>query len=221
MAASNGLRLEPATLEDIPAITDLWFAAFTDPDFRRLWPDTPGVRKWWDDTNRNDMLTKPFQKYLKVVDPSAVGSDGRPRIVSYAKWDLAMIPDRGRRYLPWHEDMAIAECDEFFEREDRERMRVMGDEKHYCKGGPFFFFLCDFDICVADGGKDLDSLATHPEYQRRGAGSMLVKWGCDLADRDGVKAYVDGSKDGAPLYERFGFVDESVGDGMVASMARR
>ena len=50
---------------------------------------------------------------------------------------------------------------------------------------------------------------------------MLVKWGCDLADRDGVKAYVDGSKDGAPLYERFGFVDESVGDGLVASMARR
>ena len=51
---------------------------------------------------------------------------------------------------------------------------------------------------------------------------MLVKWGCDLADQNGVVAYVDASKDGAPLYEKFGFVDESepnVGD--VASMARR
>lgn len=51
---------------------------------------------------------------------------------------------------------------------------------------------------------------------------MLMKWGCDLADADGVAAYVDASKSGAALYERFGFVDESLPDsGDVASMARR
>jgi ribosomal protein S18 acetylase RimI-like enzyme len=26
--------------------------------------------------------------------------------------------------------------------------------------------------------KDLDTLGTHPDYQRRGAGSMLVQWEC-------------------------------------------
>lgn len=31
----------------------------------------------------------------------------------------------------------------------------------------------------------LDSLATDPKYQRRGAGSMLVKWGLDIADTCG------------------------------------
>lgn len=51
---------------------------------------------------------------------------------------------------------------------------------------------------------------------------MLMKWGCDLADKNRVGAYVDASKAGAPLYERFGFVDESEPDaGEVASMARR
>jgi predicted N-acetyltransferase YhbS len=65
-------------------------------------------------------------------------------------------------------------------------------------------------------------LGTHPDYQRRGAASMLVKWGCDLADQNGVGAYVDASKSGAPLYTRFGFVDESEpGSGDIASMARR
>lgn len=69
---------------------------------------------------------------------------------------------------------------------------------------------------------DLDTLATHPDYQRRGAGSMLVGWGCELADKHGVAAYVDASRAGAPLYQRFGFVDESKpGAGEVASMARR
>ena len=47
---------------------------------------------------------------------------------------------------------------------------------------------------------------------------MLVKWGCDLADKDGVGAYVDASKEGAPLYARCGFVDYSPGATEVASM---
>lgn len=69
---------------------------------------------------------------------------------------------------------------------------------------------------------DLDTVATHPDYQRRGCGSMLVQWGCKLADENSVGAYVDASKDGAPLYEKCGFVDESEpGSGDIASMARR
>jgi GNAT superfamily N-acetyltransferase len=70
---------------------------------------------------------------------------------------------------------------------------------------------------------DLDMLGTHPDYRKRGAGSMLVQWGCDLADREGVAAYVDASKAGAPLYEKFGFVDHSTPGSTsgVASMARK
>lgn len=29
----------------------------------------------------------------------------------------------------------------------------------------------------------LDSLTTDPEYQRRGAATLLLKWGIDLADK--------------------------------------
>ncbi len=67
---------------------------------------------------------------------------------------------------------------------------------------------------------DLDTVGTHPDYQRQGAGSMLVKWGCDLADKDGVAAYVDASKEGAALYKKHGFVDFSPPDSEVAAMAR-
>ena len=94
------------------------------------------MRKWRDHTTRNDMLTKPFQKYIKVVDPTSIDGNGRARIVSFAKWDLAMILDRGRRYLPWHEDMPTEECDEFFAMEDKERTRLMGNEKHYRNAPP-------------------------------------------------------------------------------------
>lgn len=51
---------------------------------------------------------------------------------------------------------------------------------------------------------------------------MLVRWGCEVADREGVGAYVDASKDGASLYAKHGFVDRSdpAGPSGVASMAR-
>ncbi|KAK7214813.1 hypothetical protein V2G26_002816 [Clonostachys chloroleuca] len=200
MTAPKPLQLELATAEDARELTEVWFAAFQDPDLRRLWPDTDGVRQWWTDANSHDMRQKPFQRFVKVVDPDTKDARGRPRIAAYAKWDLSMPDERGRRYPPWHADMPGEECDAFFLREEKERERVMGNEKHYY----------------------LDTVATHPDYQRRGAGSMLLKWGCDLADENKISAYVDATKDGARLYERFGFVDESQPDsGEVASMARR
>lgn len=68
---------------------------------------------------------------------------------------------------------------------------------------------------------DLDLLCTHPDYRRRGAGSALIQFGCTIADEGGLGAYVDASKEGAPLYKKFKFVDESEpGPTEIASMAR-
>lgn len=50
-------------------------------------------------------------------------------------------------------------------------------------------------------------LVAHPDYRRQGAGSMLVRWGCDLADQNGVAAYLDAHEDAASLYRKFGFTD--------------
>ncbi|KAF2478197.1 uncharacterized protein BDR25DRAFT_276014 [Lindgomyces ingoldianus] len=51
----------------------------------------------------------------------------------------------------------------------------------------------------------LETLVTHPSHHRRGAGGMLVQWGCDQADTNDLEAYLEASPMGAPLYERFGF----------------
>ncbi|KAF1848615.1 acyl-CoA N-acyltransferase [Cucurbitaria berberidis CBS 394.84] len=51
----------------------------------------------------------------------------------------------------------------------------------------------------------LDTLVTLPQHERRGAGSMLVRWGCDRADEAGVEAYLEASLMGAPMYGKHGF----------------
>ncbi|KAJ5261294.1 acetyltransferase [Penicillium angulare] len=200
MASSSPLKVEPITIDDIPALIEIWFAAFTNPLMQEIFPDTPGLREWLTKIFLHDLSNRPFQHTLKVMDLDSKDLQGRPRMMAWGKWDLSMPEERGLRFsLPWADDMPAEKCNGFFNTLEENRKQVMGDEKHFY----------------------LDTLCTHPDYWRRGAGSMLVQWGCDLADEQGVSAYVDASKKGAPLYQKFGFVDNGDPNEEVASMARR
>lgn len=52
----------------------------------------------------------------------------------------------------------------------------------------------------------LEMMATHPEFQKKGLASTIVKWACERADSEGVEFYLDASVKGRPLYEKCGFV---------------
>lgn len=130
---STELELAPCTIGDVPALTDVWYAAFTDAFIRTIWPDTPDVRQWWDESNRSDMLQRPYQHFLKIVDPSSVDENGRPRIAAFVKWDTAMPQERGPRFPAWAKDMSDEKCNAFLEMLEANRLKVMGDKKHYCK----------------------------------------------------------------------------------------
>ena len=53
----------------------------------------------------------------------------------------------------------------------------------------------------------LDLLQTDPKYQGRGAGSMLIQWGLDIADARHIPAYLESSPVAHGLYQKFGFKD--------------
>ncbi|GIK06125.1 hypothetical protein Aspvir_001768 [Aspergillus viridinutans] len=166
---------------DIPAITELWYNAFSIPQNLKMFPDTPGVRQWWDEAHRQDILHNPHRRYLKVVDIASPCF-----MVAYAKWDLNP-QQSGRRFPPWHEESDHQAGDELFGMLEKERNKFFGEKQFYY----------------------LDMLVTHPDYRRQGAGSMLIQWGCDRADGEGVPAYVDAHHAAAPLYRKFGFRDRT------------
>lgn len=126
------LVLEPAALEDIPTIADLWFASFTEPLVRHLFPDTPGMRKWVRDEWYTADFHKPHFKYVRVVDTEAKDEQGRPRIVGFAKWDTSTPQERGPRFPPWHDDSPKEECEGMIGGLNDERIRIMKDQGHYC-----------------------------------------------------------------------------------------
>ena len=53
----------------------------------------------------------------------------------------------------------------------------------------------------------LDILHTHPSHQGRGAGAQLVKWGTDIADKEGLQCYLESSPAGYPLFRKCDFED--------------
>lgn len=53
----------------------------------------------------------------------------------------------------------------------------------------------------------LKMLAVDPKWQRNGIGQMLVRWGLEKAQEDGVSAGLESSETGAPMYLKLGFVE--------------
>jgi GNAT superfamily N-acetyltransferase len=74
---------------------------------------------------------------------------------------------------------------------------------------PFLFSICapvikkeadDFHTPLA-----LDYLATAPQYQRRGIGSLLLQKGLEVADAHGLKTFLTSSPAGLKVYSNHGF----------------
>ncbi|KAJ5777952.1 hypothetical protein N7520_001198 [Penicillium odoratum] len=171
------LTLQPVTQTDIPSLSELWYKSFSIPINLLMFPDTPNIRNWWNEANSNDLLRNPRRKYLKIVDPAGTA-------VAYAKWDLDP-QHSGARFPAWHAESDSETCNLVFTKLDEEKKLYFGTRKFYY----------------------LDMLVVHPEYRGRGAASMLIQWGCELADREGVPVYLDAHVDAASLYRRFGFKD--------------
>jgi GNAT superfamily N-acetyltransferase len=52
----------------------------------------------------------------------------------------------------------------------------------------------------------LNTLATHPDHQGRGAGKLLLDWGLEKADAEGLVTYLNATSVGKRMYEKRGFV---------------
>jgi len=50
-------------------------------------------------------------------------------------------------------------------------------------------------------------LVTASQHRRRGAGSLLVKWGIDMSETTGLPCYLQASEQGRRLYSHYGFQD--------------
>ncbi|KAK7705675.1 hypothetical protein SLS57_009984 [Botryosphaeria dothidea] len=187
------LEIRPVEEADADTMVYITTAALGSSGVIRLKHDDPPHPAYMQRRRERvlNTLSKPTGRVLKVVD-----TDNNDEIIAIAHWEIL---DKGRS------DEELKELEQPYEpiEEERERYgRVQRD---------FFNYL---HRVRRELGKTphyfLSLLVTHPNHYRRGAGSMLIRWGTEQADKAGLMCFLEASEAGRPLYKRHGFVVKEI-----------
>jgi len=180
------LKLLPLQPSDVEAWAKLDYFSFKETVGRIFWTRDPSPETFaLMAQDRLKDLRVPDTVHHKVVDADI----DRETPIAFASWHIfrnqrsqeeldtsCVIPDM----YPERNRAAVVD---FFSRLFEVKKEVMGVRPHIY----------------------LEMLATHPDHQRRGAGSMLVQWAADEADRLGLEVFIEASPPGRILYSKFGF----------------
>jgi GNAT superfamily N-acetyltransferase len=195
--------VEPVTSNDLVEWTNVHFQAFY-PLLTVLWTSPPSPRGMeLLAENRRPAIDSPDSHAFKCVD-TATG-----RIAGVAYWT---VYDKER--TPQEVEETLSESQESPEVNAETHINLEARRTFMAN-----IFRSRREILGAQPAVVLKSLTVHPDYQRRGVGTMLMKWGVDEADRCvhstqksltdmkrlGLIGYLESSKFGKGLYERFGY----------------
>ncbi|KAI6800080.1 hypothetical protein KC332_g4448 [Hortaea werneckii] len=128
-----------------------------------------------------ELREDPFTIWLKVVDKAS------GRIVAGSQWKVfpsfspAFTDDKPPE---WLEGEDLAKSTRVLEKMNAARRAA--NPKGYVH----------LHICFTD-----------PNYRRKGAGGMMMNWGCNVADALLLPSWIEASPEGNFLYKRFGFYD--------------
>ncbi|XMA10068.1 hypothetical protein WAI453_002859 [Rhynchosporium graminicola] len=183
------LSLLPAEVSDLTEILTgqrLAFSNPVEPFFFALFPETERVENFEAQVKRTEAwwTGDPSAKYMKVVD------DETGQIISAAKWCIYETSLTEEQMI---EELIV---DWHFDNESNcwAQHIIRGVHSHRLR-------RTEGEACCF-----LDMLSTHPDHQHRGAAKILVQWGCEIADRMGVEAFIEGTAVARRLYESCGFV---------------
>lgn len=183
---SPTLRLRPGGPADVQDMCETVLDAFSGNIIgRTFFPRTSAsARRFWLDALAEE-VHDPNARFV-VVEDTVVSP---PALVAFAKWNIPLAPGTPQPPLPecWPADGDPALAGIFFGKLADMHEEIMADRPHWY----------------------LELMMTRRVYQGQGAGRMLMGWGVERADGEGVECYLDATPEGKHLYERFGFKEET------------
>ncbi|KAK4046583.1 hypothetical protein OIV83_005953 [Microbotryomycetes sp. JL201] len=181
------VTISPAHERDLDRLGDIQRLAFADSAIDQL---------IFGKCTTEALIKGNANRYRKALkDPHSTvykATDGDGKLIGIALWGLPHPFDEKEH------DKIKNETPE----EKRKRMLEMHPEGTDLELVQFF---SQFDFGVRDPHWHLHILCVDPTVQNSGAGSALLRWGLQQADRDGVDTYLEASIPAVPLYERYGF----------------
>ncbi|KAI9775594.1 MAG: hypothetical protein M1839_000995 [Geoglossum umbratile] len=180
-----------------------------DPQWDYRFPrrkEYPQDTSYWTRRQYEDYLDSTKPKYCTMV--IAVDVDGdecnppASKPVALAVWDITFMPEHdlvanGKKSpaAPSYKSTDGRSC-----RRDANSKRMQTFMQTMKDGKRRYF-----DDIHGTNRLQLQVLATHPDYQRRGYGTRLCRWGIDIARSRDMYIIVFGSPMGRALYSFLGF----------------
>ncbi|GJN93656.1 hypothetical protein Rhopal_006713-T1 [Rhodotorula paludigena] len=173
--------VSPAGLADLPRIAAVSWAAFENSLIQqRIFRD---VSKEAHGAQTVARLQRALDNNRQAVYKAVVDDE----IVAFALWELP------------HPDEEPTESPEEAQKKEEKRYPA-GTNLELARD-----LFGQLDLGIKEPHYHLQLLGTDPRFQRTGAGSALLRWGCKRADDDGVDVYLESSAVGIPLYRRAQF----------------
>lgn len=188
---SPTLRLRPGGPADVEDMCEAVLDAFSGNMVGRTFfpAHSASARAFWLGALA-DEVRDPNARFVVVEEEREGDTVASPAaLVAFAKWNAPVAPGTPQPPLPddWPADGDPALAGVFFGRLADMHEEIMAGRPHWY----------------------LELIVTRSRYQGRGAGGMLMRWGVERADEEGVECYLDATPEGKRLYERFGFTDIS------------
>ncbi|KAI1482209.1 hypothetical protein F4774DRAFT_334136 [Daldinia eschscholtzii] len=187
--------VERPTISDIPELVSIWWDAFGAEAMQRIFPQTPDGRRFIERSFEKFLGPAPGPDELKteclIVRSPDTGVPVSMAIYHVVPAGCSEAKRSWRARWPAFDDLPDLNdtvLNDFFSPMEKAHNHVVGDRGHVF----------------------LETLATKKDFQKRGYGAALVRWGNDLADQLGVECYLDASAIGKPLYEANGYVEQNV-----------
>ncbi|KAI0967588.1 putative GNAT family acetyltransferase [Xylaria arbuscula] len=198
------LKLYPAVPADADRISEIHMAAFASNAMLLAQFPAPHVRDGLRESIRLKALADIDDPKISVLVVRDIPSDSdasnltgieasshhrgaatKGQVIAFAKWSHAIPKDEEYEETAWiwppGTNMKILES--WGKATEEGQRQAVGDHPYH----------------------RLTFMGTDPAHERRGAASMMVRWGLEQCDRDGVPGYLESTLDAAPFYEKMGF----------------
>ncbi|KAL4864749.1 hypothetical protein BDV12DRAFT_8615 [Aspergillus spectabilis] len=187
-----GIKIRPATPNDGPSLATINIKAFADAPFiGNAFPNIP--YEIVHSLKQRRFLQKMAHPLTYVI--AAVDEDSGA-VIGCSRW---VIPtsEAGKSATELLSDVTA-------EKRGVELEMPEGANRDIYEG--FFAILKEkADVYLRKDDIVLEFLATVPEYQGRGVGKALLRWGTEQADKQQKRIYLEGTTEGFPLYAKSGW----------------
>ncbi|KAI1842179.1 hypothetical protein JX266_011587 [Neoarthrinium moseri] len=214
---SSSFAISYCTLVDLDALAEVYYEAFKA---------NPGNTHWWSPSRESMMawmrrrMTPKFRdrniRHFKITDIESGD------LVAWSRWD---IPKESTHFGEWSggagdvskivgtEDVATGPIDQADEiSASASAVEPAPAPADYPEGSDPAVCRRFFDALSGASDKwytenmlGLSLICTAPKYHRRGAAKALIAPMLCLADEAGIKAYLEATPEGKPVYEKLGF----------------